>query len=421
MSARKLLDDCFLNDKQRMRHDEVLQLLADRLSQVVGIEPVALFDAAGRICAEDIHSARAIPQGDNAAVDGYAFAHSDYVILAGRFNASGTTSAGTPPSPLAPKTAREIYTGALMPEGADTVAMQEDCRLVGQMVHIPAGLQRGANCRLKGEDVQPGTRIISAGHVITPAHIAALASIGLEQVNVRAKLRVGVLSTGNEIVQPGSATATHQVYDANRPMLRSLLAVPSVEAIDLGHLPDDLEKLKTVLKTASEKLDMIVATGGASRGGEDHMLDALDHLGKRHLWQIAIKPGRPMMLGQIDNCILLGLPGNPVAAHVCSLLYVRPAMARLMGVDQRPPRPFMLPAAFQITKKKKDRREFARGWRDNKGFAQKFSRDGSGLISGLVASGGLIELPEDISSVAKGDLVRFIPLSEFDIAHKDQP
>ncbi|MEO1701385.1 MAG: gephyrin-like molybdotransferase Glp [Pseudomonadota bacterium] len=421
MNGRKLLDDCFLHDTQRMRHDDVLALLAKRLRQTVGNETVMLNDAIGRTCDQDTASAIAVPRSDNAAVDGYAFAHHDYHLQDGKLRIAGTTSAGMPAQTLEGSTAGRIYTGAIMPKGADSVAMQEDCKRDGDFVQIPAGIKLGANCRLRGEDVQQGTFIAKAGHVLGPAHIAAFASVGMASLTVRKKLRVGILSTGDEIVQPGTRAEPHQVYDANRPMLAALLANPSVDVTDLGHLPDNLEVLSKAAAAAASSLDMIITTGGASRGGEDHMLDVLDRLGKCHVWQIAVKPGRPMMFGQIGDCVLLGLPGNPVAAFVCTLLYVRPTMALLMGIAHRQPRAFMLPAGFAVPNKKKDRREFARAWRDENGVAQKFTRDGSGLISGLVAAGGLIDLPEETSSVAKGDLVRFIPLSEFDIAHKDQP
>ncbi|MEO0542778.1 MAG: gephyrin-like molybdotransferase Glp [Pseudomonadota bacterium] len=421
MSARKLLDDCFLHDKQRMRHEDVLVLLGDRLAQTVGEETVPLTQALQRVCAEDVTSPIAVPQSDNAAVDGFAFSHRDYIANDGQMPFDGTTSAGTKALPLSPGTARQIFTGAVMPEGADTLVMMEDCEMDGEFVQVPNGMKLGANRRSKGEDVPEGSTVLRSGHVISAAHIAALASIGLAKVNVRQKLRVGILSTGDEIVQPGASVQSHQVYDANRPMLASLLAMPAIEIVDIGHLPDDPLALSETIKSASQRLNLIISTGGASRGGEDHMLDVLDTLGKRHIWQIAIKPGRPMMFGQVGDCVLLGLPGNPVAAFVCCLLYVRPTMARLMGVEHRAPRPIMLPAGFSVPKKKVDRREFARAWRDEEGRAQKFARDGSGLISGLVAASGLIDLPEEISSVAMDELVRFIPFSEFEIAHKDQP
>ncbi|MEN0001649.1 MAG: gephyrin-like molybdotransferase Glp [Pseudomonadota bacterium] len=421
MIKRQLRDDCFVHDRDRMRHDEVLSLLAERLVQTVGAETIALGMAAGRIIDQDIMAPITVPQSDNAAVDGYAFAHTDYLAADGQLTLGETASAGRQRIDLAAGQAVRIFTGAVMPNGADSVAMQEDCRVEGPNVKIPAGLKRGANCRLAGEDVKTGERLIPQGHILSPAHIAALASVGIDQVPVRARLRVGILSTGDEIVQPGATAAPHQVFDANRPMLSALLQDAKINLVDLGHLGDDREKLQQTIEAAAANLDLIITSGGASRGGEDHMLDILDQLGNRHLWQIAVKPGRPIMFGQIGDCVLIGLPGNPVAAFVCTLAYVRPTMAHLMGTRPRRPRPLLLPAAFAIEKKKPDRREFARGWRNKDGSVDKFARDGSGLIAGLTAAGGLIELPEATTSVAKGDLVRFIPFDEFAIAHEDQP
>ncbi|MEO1745643.1 MAG: gephyrin-like molybdotransferase Glp [Pseudomonadota bacterium] len=417
----KLLNDCFLHDRDRMRHTEVLALLRDRLSCVTAHENVALSAALGRVAHADVQSTYAIPQADNAAVDGFAIRHSDLTASGGRLPIHASHSAGAQPPDVPAGYAVRIFTGAVMPPGLDTVAMSEDCTLEGGVVTLPTALKVGANRRERGEDVMPGEVILTANHVVTPAHIAALAACGCASVAVRAQLRVAILSTGNEIIPPGKPAAAHEVYDANRPMLAALLQHPSIATTDLGHVPDDEPGLRAILAKAAASHDVIVTTGGASRGDEDHMLTALDTLGNRHMWQIAIKPGRPMMFGQIGDCVVLGLPGNPVAAFVCTVLYARHAMARLMGISPRGPRPIMAPAGFEIASKKPDRREFLRGWIGDDGTAQKFARDGSGLISGLRAAGGLIELPEDVTSVQRGDPVRYLRLSDFQIAHEDQP
>jgi molybdopterin molybdotransferase len=192
-----------------------------------------------------------------------------------------------------------------------------------------------------------------------------------------------------------------------------------VTVTDLGILPDDAAIIENAISIAAETNDLILTTGGASRGEEDHVINAIDRLGKRHLWQIAVKPGRPMAFGQIGDCVFVGLPGNPVAAFVCFLLYVRPAITILGGGKLNEPRRFMLPAAFAIPRKKQDRREFLRGWLDTGGSGtvevHKFARDGSGLITGLRQATGLIELTEEVTSVQKGQPVAFIPFSEFGI------
>lgn len=415
MSGRKLLDDCFLHDKDRLTHDECLATIAQRLRPVVQTQTLPLSDLAGRWLAQDVIAPRNVPLHDNSAVDGYAFAapaRPDPMPFAGRVVAGDLAPDAVPPGQVA-----RIFTGAAMPAGTDTVAMQEDCTLApdGQYVTIPAGLKMGANRRCAGEDVAAGSTILHGGARLRPQDIAALASFGLADLQVYAPLRIAILSNGDELLEPGSAIAPGQVYDSNRAMLRALAGTLPCQITDLGILPDDAALIETTIAQAAETHDVILTTGGASRGDEDHIVTAIDRLGKRHLWQIAVKPGRPMSFGQIGDCVFLGLPGNPVAAFVCFLLYVRPAICILSGGTWAEPTRFAVPAGFDVPCKKPDRREFWRAWLepgpDSRLIAQKFARDGSGLISGLRQATGLIEVPEDVTSVAKGDLVQFLPFS----------
>jgi molybdopterin molybdotransferase len=231
-----------------------------------------------------------------------------------------------------------------------------------------------------------------------------------------ARLKVAIVSTGDEVVRPGTAFAEGLVYDANAPMLTALVASAGALATDLGVLPDNPEEVKHRLAEAARDFDAVILSGGASRGEEDHVVAALDALGKRHLWQLAIKPGRPMSFGQIGDCVVLGLPGNPVAVFVCFLLYVWPLLRRMGGADWPEPRRYRLPALFAFPGRKAGRRELWRGILKETphGLAvDKFPRDGSGLISGLRAADGLIDIPEDAADVQPGDLVAFIPFSEF--------
>lgn len=424
MSSKALLNDCFLHDKDRLRHDEALQILKDRLSVVAGIESSPLEDALERVLAEDISAPRNIPLADNSAVDGYAFRHSDHDEVGGFFPLEQRIAAGhASDQTLVPWSAARIFTGAVMPPGADTVAMQEDCETHEQdgkdFVIIPQGLKKGANCRLAGEDVAEGTVILSAGHRLRPQDIAAIASTGISALKVFRKLKVALVSTGDELRRPGDLITVGDVYDSNHFLLRGLAASLPIVIEDLGILKDDADLIETTLKDASERFDVILTTGGASRGEEDHMLDALDALGQRHMWQLAIKPGRPMMFGQIGSCIYLGLPGNPVAAMVCFLLYATPVLSVLGGGSFIEPQRFQVPAAFDVPKKKPGRREFYRGIleADENGVttANKFMRDGSGLITGLREADGLIEIPEEATAVERGQLVTFLPFSGFGI------
>ena len=421
----KLLDDCFAHDKKRLRHEEALSILKQRIAPVVAVEGVALVETAGRILATDITAPHPVPAHTNAAVDGFSFAFADYDPKAGReLSIAGRAAAGhqlTEKPPLG--TAARIFTGAVIPDGHDTVVMQEDVRFGTvngqQLVGVPPGLKAGANVRKAGEDVKAGEVVLEAGTVLRPQDLAALASLGVSRVPCFGRLRVGIVSTGDEIVRVGAQLAPGQVYDANAPMLTALIGTAGAVAVDLGVLPDQLDEVKRRLAQAAGQFDVLITSGGASRGEEDHITAAVEALGKRHLWQLAIKPGRPMSFGQIGNCAVLGLPGNPVAVFVCFLLYVWPLLRRMGGAPWPEPTRYRLPALFAFKDRKVGRREFWRGMLKEtpRGLGvDKFARDGSGLISGLRAADGLIDIPEDAQDVQPGDLLTFIPFSEFGIA-----
>ncbi len=422
--GRKLLDDCFLHDKDRLRHDDALALIRQRVGPVADVETVRLEDTAGRILAEPVVSSRTVPPHDNSAVDGYAFCQADYAETGGWFAVTDRVAAGhAPKTAHQPGAAARIFTGAIMPAGADSVAMQEDCETHDQdgkpFVVIPPGLKAGANRRKAGEDLALGDPIADRGQTLRPQDVAAIASTGLGEIKVFSKLRVALVSTGDEIVRPGVSATENQSYDSNHFLLRALLQPLGVAITDLGVLADDADLINAVLADAAPNHDAIITTGGASRGEEDHLLTSLDDLGSRHMWQLAVKPGRPMMFGQIGDCAFLGLPGNPVAAFVCFLLYARPVLLTLGGGAWPEPVRYALPAAFNIEKKKTDRREFLRGRlerRDGVLHVAKFERDGSGLITSLREADGLIELEEDCSQVASGSSVAFIPFSQFGLS-----
>jgi molybdopterin molybdotransferase len=418
---RKLIDDCFLNDRPRLRHDEAIELLSSRVGTIAGSETVELHAAAGRILAQAAAARLPVPAHTNAAVDGYSFSAADYDRAAGcrlpvSIRVPAGRSGGAAPTP---HSAARIFTGATIPDGHDTVAMQEDCA-TGDDGHvvIPGGLKPGANVRKAGEDVAAGTTLMSPGHVIRPQDLAALASIGHGTVRVHQRLRVGILSSGDEVIRPGRELRPGEVYDANMPMLFALIASAGATPIDLGVVPDRPQLVEAMLQDAAGRCDVVIGSGGASRGEEDHMVHAMERLGKRHLWQLAIKPGRPMSFGQIGDCVMLGLPGNPVAVFVCFLLYAWPLLRRMGGAPWPEPRRLMLPATFDLPARKTGRREFWRGMYatfEGRLAADKFARDGSGLISGLRAADGLIDIPEDVAAVKRGDLVAFVPFSEFGI------
>ena len=413
-----------------MLHAEAIELLRARVSPIAPVEQVPLNEALGRIVANPIAAPRPVPAHTNSAVDGYAFAYNSYDPASGAtLEVSARAAAGhavAEPPPAG--TAVRIFTGAAMPPGFDTVAMQEDCEAIQATadaparVRIPSGLKARANVRRAGEDVGAGEVLFPPGHIVRPQDLAALASIGMGTVDCFQRLRLAIVSTGDEVIRPGAAElAPGEVYDANAPMLAALAALAGCETEDLGIWPDDPGEVKGRLASTAERFDVVLTSGGASRGEEDHMGAALADLGSRHFWQLAIKPGRPMMFGQIGRSVVVGLPGNPVAVFVCFLMYVWPLLRRLSGAPWPEPRRLPMKAAFAFPNRKVGRREFWRGMlvETPEGLAvDKFARDGSGLITGLRVADGLIDVPEDVVEVKQGDVVAFLPFSEFGIVSR---
>lgn len=326
-----------------------------------------------------------------------------------------TASAGKQHEKPVPKgQAIRILTGAPLPEGVDTIALDEETTVENGRVAFGEGIKRGANTREMGEDVKRGDSILSPGHRLRPQDLAFLTSAGISKVQVMGRLKAGVLSTGNELVQPGDHAEDAQVFDSNRPMLKALLSAWGYEAIDLGRVPDDASLLRKTLSEAAQTCDAIVTSGGASAGDEDHVSRLLREEGRLSNWRIAVKPGRPLALAQWQNVPIFGLPGNPVAALVCSLIFARPALSLMSGGCWIEPQGFIVPAAFQKNKKS-GRREYLRARMNPSGEAEVFQSEGSGRISGLSWAGGLVELGDDSAAIRPGDPVRFIPYSSFGI------
>lgn len=423
--SRKLVDDCFRTDprdQNRMTHDATLALIRERVSAVVSIHNVPVRDAVGAALAVDIDAPISVPGHTNSAVDGYAFAHQTYDKEKGCwFPIRERIAAGSPVGAISPSNASaRIFTGAVMPSDLDTVAMQEDCETDGEgsRVFVPGGLKLGANVRKAGEDVEAGDAIMKRGQIIRAPDVAALASLGIRDVQCFNAPRIAIVSTGDEVVRGTEKLSAGQVYDVNTPMLQALTSQSRCSVSDLGVWPDQRGHVVEQLRAATRDYDLVITSGGASQGEEDHISHALAQLGTRHFWQIAVKPGRPLMLGQIGNTVVVGLPGNPVAVFVCFLMYVWPLVRQLGGATWREPRRYPLPAAFEYRNRKVGRREFWRGTTERSAHGMvvnKFPRDGSGLISGLRAADGLIDIPEHLPAIEHGQLVDFIPFSEFGI------
>ncbi|HMA16375.1 MAG: gephyrin-like molybdotransferase Glp [Bacteroidota bacterium] len=413
----QLSDDCFAQGGPLMRVDEARKLLSEILAPVTEREAVALHQALGRILAEDVVSPVDIPPAPNSAVDGYAVFHADLDPEQDtRLPVIGRITAGQQDLPVArPGAAIRIFTGARLPAGPDTVMMQEDCREDGDQVVISPGIKKGANARKAGEDVARGDTVLRRGQKLRPQDVGQAAAVGRRELQVSTRLKVGLFSTGDELREPGAPLDAGAIYDSNRYTIHALLTGLGCQVEDLGILPDRLDVVRQALEQAEGRHDLLVTSGGVSVGEEDHVKAAVEALGKLHLWRLAVKPGRPIALGQVGRVPFVGLPGNPVAVVVTFLTIVRPLILRLMGGDDTPPHTFRVRAGFDY-KKKAERREWLRAHlvEDPSGglTAEKFPRDGAGILSSLVAADGLVELPEDLTRLEAGAMVDFLPFSE---------
>jgi molybdopterin molybdotransferase len=413
----QLSDDCFAFGGELMSAASALALLKTKLVPLPEIERVALNEAAGRILAEKLVATRDVPPADNVAVDGYAVCFDD--LSAGDATVlpiGGRAAAGHPMREKPVRgTAVRVFTGALLPEGTDTVLMQEDCKVANGAVTIPSGIKRGANRRSAGEDVKAGTVVLAAGRRLRPQEVGLAASLGLTSLAVYRRLRVALFSTGDELREPGDALSLGAIFDANRYTLQALLAGLGCVVSDLGILPDKAESVRAALAEAAASHDLVLTSGGMSTGEEDHVRAAVEAAGKLHFWRLAIKPGRPVAMGQVGRVPFMGLPGNPVAVMVTFLLLARPLVLLLAGAAEVGPRLYRVRSGFEY-KKKPNRTEYVRARLSRAGdgnwVAEKFARDGAGILTSMVESDGLIEIGEGITKLEIGATVDFLPFAE---------
>jgi molybdopterin molybdotransferase len=412
----QLSDDCFAVGGGLLTVAEALAEIDARLSRVVGREIVALRAAAGRILASDVVATMNLPPHANSAVDGYAVAHSD--LLPDRetlLPITGRAAAGHPLDRCARGgEAIRIFTGAPMPYGTDTVMMQEDCIIEDGWVRLKPGIKKGANRRHAGEDIAEGEIALPAGRLLRAPDLGLAAALGRRELCVFRPLRVALLSTGDEVCDPGEPLPPGAIYDANRFMLGALFAGLGCTITDFGIYPDRESVLVDALAGAGAGHDLIVTSGGVSTGEEDHVKAAVERIGTLHFWRLAIKPGRPVALGQVNGVPLIGLPGNPVAVIVTFIVLARPLIARLAGATPRVPRLFPVRAGFAY-RKKPGRREYLRASLERDGdkiVASKYPRDGAGILSSIVRSDGFVILDEPTSSISPGVMVDFLPFSE---------
>ncbi len=417
LTPPRLRNDCFAMPQgvNWVPVDEALAKLRAALHPVTGRETLPSAQAQGRILAAGCSARRSNPPRPNSAVDGYGFAHAATGAGAQRLPlVEGRAAAGQPyADTVPPGAAIRILTGAILPEGVDTVVLEEDTATDGVTVAFDGPVKPGANTRKAGEDVAEGEPALPAGHRLRAPDLALLSALGVAKVEVFRPLRVGVLSTGDEIVASAALPAApHQIWDANRPMLLALARDWGCEAIDLGHVCDDPAAIEARLNDGAAQTDVILTSGGASAGDEDHVSALLRRKGTLSSWRIAVKPGRPLALAMWQGTPVFGLPGNPVAALVCSLVFARPALSLMAGAGWTEPQGFTVPAAFSKAKKP-GRREFLRARINAEGAAEVFKSEGSGRISGLSWATGLVELPDGALEVTPGTPVRFLPYAAF--------
>ncbi|NQU57021.1 MAG: molybdopterin molybdotransferase MoeA [Rhodospirillales bacterium] len=413
----QLKDDCFAHGDELTPLDDALAQLESTVQTVVGVEEVPLRAALARVLAEDVTAERHVPPHDNSAVDGYAVIHQDILADADtRLPLGGRITAGHKLGQAARRgEAYRIFTGAPMPEGSDTVFMQEDVNLEGDDVILPTGIKRGANRRFKGEDVKAGTVILKRGIRLRPQEIGLAASVGRSKLAVYKPLRVAVFSTGDEVRDPGEQAPEGCIFDANRFTIMGLLERLGCQVTDLGILEDDETVIGDALVSAAKNHDLLFTSGGVSVGDEDHIKPAVEKSGSLHFWRLAIKPGRPIAFGQVAGTPFVGLPGNPVAAMVTFMCIARVLVLRLSGaLEVEPPR-YRVRAAFTFNGRG-ERREWLRAHlqKDNDGIysAHLFPATGSGVLTSMVASDGLVEVAEDQAQIEEGEQVNFLAFSE---------
>jgi molybdopterin molybdotransferase len=418
-NLKQASNDCYSPDQQLLAASTVWQRMQDAVSTQVPSETLALGECINRRLAEDVTTAYDSPRFDNVAVDGYAFNHQELSssltlpLMTAEANAGGSAKLS-----LEKNHCIRVLTGARMPAGADTVVMQEDVLIVDNLVTMPADHKAGGNWRPKGEDVKAGDIIINKGQQIRPQDIGLAAAAGHAKLKVYTKVKVALFSTGNEVYELGEELPEDGIYDVNRHLLKALLTSLHCEVTDLGILADDYNVVSDALSAASQNHQLIITSGGASTGSHDHVAAVLKSIGEVHGWRLAIKPGRPLAFGKVGDSFFLGLPGNPVAANVCTLMFGQPLIRAIGGGGWQRPKSYFQKLGFDV-KKKAGRREWLRVYQEVQSngeiLLKRSASHGSGILTSMTRADGLVEVDEATSSLPQGSLVDFIPFASFGI------
>ncbi|HYD59024.1 MAG TPA: gephyrin-like molybdotransferase Glp [Noviherbaspirillum sp.] len=405
-----------MTDKKSMLSAlEALHILFTAVRPIAETETLATLEANGRILAADQASQLNVPPMDNTQMDGYAVCAADCASGNALLPVSQRIPAGHVGQPLQPGTAARIFTGAMIPEGADAVVMQEQCEVQGDSVLVKHAPQAGEWIRRTGEDVRAGGIVLFRGTRLRAQELGMAASVGLATLPVVRRPRVAVFFTGDELAMPGEPLKPGAIYNSNRFTLRGLLENLGCEITDYGIVPDSLDATRETLRKAAAGHDLIITSGGVSVGEEDYIKPAVEAEGRLNMWQIAIKPGKPLAFGEINrdgapSAFFIGLPGNPVSSFVTFLLFVRPFILRLQGVAEVMPKAFAMRADFSLPKGDR-RNEFLRARINPAGGLDLFANQGSAVLTSTVWGDGLIDNPPG-NAITQGDAVRFIPFSE---------
>ena len=402
-----------------LKLSEALSRILAAVQPVAGVETLAVRSALGRVLSADIVSKINVPSHTNSAMDGYAVSGADLPTEGERsFPVIGTSAAGRPfDGQVEPGQCARIMTGAPMPAGTDTVVMQENVTRDGDTAIIGAGQTPGQHVRQAGEDIAAGNVALSAGTLLMPAEIGILASLGVGEVSVRRRPRVAFFSTGDELRSVGEPLGEGQIYDSNRYTIFGMLTRLGVEVLDMGVIRDDRDAVEQAFTKAAAEADAIVTSGGVSVGDADYVAETLERAGTVGFWKVAMKPGRPLAFGRIDDALFFGLPGNPNSVMATFYQLVQPALQALAGMPDPEP-PLTMPAiSASALRKKPGRREFQRGVLtrsdDGRLIVRKTGHQGSGVLSSMAAANCFIVLPEDSGPVAEGDEVTVQPFAAF--------
>ena len=387
-----------------------------RLSQQtskLSSETVLIAEALGRVASEDVFSSLAIPPSDNSAMDGFAVNSNDVQSGKVNFRISQRIPAGANPQPLIKGAAARIFTGGLIPAGADAVVIQENCDYTNSTVTILSSVNAGANVRLKGQDIKQGAKVIHQGQTLNAIDISLLASIGCTEIKIYKPITVALFSTGDELIEPGQALLPGQIYNSNRPLLVALCQQLGYRVFDCGIVEDNLSATKAALAKAAQKADVIISSGGVSVGEEDYVKPAVEDLGELALWKVKMKPGKPVAFGNVNGVPFIGLPGNPVSSFTVFQLLAKPLLSSIQGQNISEPQCYSVIAGFDKTVTRREEYIRVKLSRNDQSqlIAERFPNLSSGVMSSLSWADGLVRQPID-SSIKKNQTVDFFPLRD---------